>query len=211
MILTNQFKLVGSPWNVITSRISFLMQSWTFSAICIELEIIKDNLSSFSSYLQLGNYNSFEGVLYCRPHFDQLFKRTGSLDKSFEGKNKEKLIWSQCCTSHSFSFRIPTDLLAFNFLSRDTKNCKTRETCWWGGKKKFPLYSWHLDAFLCLSIESWTPLFCSITMICFEQKPISTKVSTMFAGTRDKCFGCKNTVYPTEKVKTATFQKHPTH
>jgi cysteine/glycine-rich protein len=43
-------------------------------------------------YLQLGNYNSFEGVLYCRPHFDQLFKRTGSLDKSFEGKNKEKLI-----------------------------------------------------------------------------------------------------------------------
>jgi hypothetical protein len=68
------------------------MQSWTFSAICIELEIIKDNLSSFSSYLQLGNYNSFEGVLYCRPHFDQLFKRTGSLDKSFEGKNKEKLI-----------------------------------------------------------------------------------------------------------------------
>ena len=35
--------------------------------------------------LQLGNYNSFEGVLYCRPHFDQLFKRTGSLDKSFDG------------------------------------------------------------------------------------------------------------------------------
>ncbi|MBA0818003.1 hypothetical protein Gohar_019602, partial [Gossypium harknessii] len=34
--------------------------------------------------LKLGNYNSFEGVLYCRPHFDQLFKRTGSLEKSFE-------------------------------------------------------------------------------------------------------------------------------
>jgi len=38
------------------------------------------------TYMQLSNYNSFEGVLYCRPHFDQLFKRTGSLDKSFEGK-----------------------------------------------------------------------------------------------------------------------------
>jgi cysteine and glycine-rich protein len=37
------------------------------------------------SLMQLANYNSFEGVLYCRPHFDQLFKRTGSLDKSFEG------------------------------------------------------------------------------------------------------------------------------
>ncbi|VFQ99059.1 unnamed protein product [Cuscuta campestris] len=35
--------------------------------------------------LKLGNYNSFEGVLYCRPHFDQLFKTTGSLDKSFQG------------------------------------------------------------------------------------------------------------------------------
>lgn len=34
---------------------------------------------------QLSNYSSFEGVLYCKPHFDQLFKMTGSLDKSFEG------------------------------------------------------------------------------------------------------------------------------
>ncbi|KAL6013036.1 LIM domain-containing protein wlim1 [Asimina triloba] len=38
--------------------------------------------------LKLGNYNSFEGVLYCRPHFDQIFKMTGSLDKSFEGTPK---------------------------------------------------------------------------------------------------------------------------
>ncbi|RYQ93781.1 hypothetical protein Ahy_B09g100020 isoform B [Arachis hypogaea] len=37
------------------------------------------------STLKLSNYCSFEGVLYCRPHYDQLFKRTGSLDKSFEG------------------------------------------------------------------------------------------------------------------------------
>ncbi|KAG4929953.1 hypothetical protein JHK82_047023 [Glycine max] len=35
--------------------------------------------------LKLSNYCSFEGVLYCKPHFDQLFKMTGSLDKSFEG------------------------------------------------------------------------------------------------------------------------------
>ncbi|KAK8613581.1 hypothetical protein V6N13_101369 [Hibiscus sabdariffa] len=38
--------------------------------------------------LKLSNYNSFEGVLYCRPHYDQIFKRTGSLDKSFEGTPK---------------------------------------------------------------------------------------------------------------------------
>ena len=38
--------------------------------------------------LKLSNYNSFDGVVYCRPHFDQLFKRTGSLEKSFEGTPK---------------------------------------------------------------------------------------------------------------------------
>ncbi|KAL4309301.1 hypothetical protein GQ457_01G000990 [Hibiscus cannabinus] len=50
--------------------------------------------------LKLSNYNSFEGVLYCRPHYDQLFKRTGSLDKSFEGTPKikhERLIENECC------------------------------------------------------------------------------------------------------------------
>ncbi|CAI9769168.1 unnamed protein product [Fraxinus pennsylvanica] len=46
--------------------------------------------------LKLSNFNSFEGVVYCMLHFDQLFKRTGSLEKSFEGTPKilkpEKLI-----------------------------------------------------------------------------------------------------------------------
>lgn len=35
--------------------------------------------------VQLSSFNSFEGVLYCRPHYDQLLKQTGSLNKSFEG------------------------------------------------------------------------------------------------------------------------------
>ncbi|KAL5561387.1 hypothetical protein UlMin_031134 [Ulmus minor] len=38
--------------------------------------------------LKLSSFCSFEGVLYCRPHYDQLFKRTGSLNKSFEGTPK---------------------------------------------------------------------------------------------------------------------------
>lgn len=36
---------------------------------------------------------------------------------------------------------------------------------------------------------------------CSFQKSAATKVSSMFGGTRDKCVGCKATVYPTEKVK----------
>lgn len=35
---------------------------------------------------QLSNYASLEGVLYCKPHFEQLLKLTGSFDKSFEHK-----------------------------------------------------------------------------------------------------------------------------
>ncbi|MCD7458374.1 LIM domain-containing protein wlim1 [Datura stramonium] len=80
--------------------------------------------------LKLGNYNSFEGVLYCRPHFDQLFKQTGSLDKSFEG----------------------------------------------------------------------TPKIVKPQKLIDTEKPQVAKVTSMFGGTRRKCFGCKNTVYPTEKV-----------
>ncbi|XP_074344214.1 LIM domain-containing protein WLIM1-like [Apium graveolens] len=38
--------------------------------------------------LKLFNYSSFEGVLCCKPHSDQLFKMTGRLDKSFEGAPK---------------------------------------------------------------------------------------------------------------------------
>ena len=40
--------------------------------------------------LKLSNFNSFDGVVYCKPHFDQLFKRTGSLEKSFDGTPKFK-------------------------------------------------------------------------------------------------------------------------
>lgn len=49
------------------------------------IDLKNNSLCCCFLYLQLSNYCSFEGVLYCRPHYDQLFKRTGSLDKSFEG------------------------------------------------------------------------------------------------------------------------------
>ncbi|XP_042507054.1 LIM domain-containing protein WLIM1-like isoform X2 [Macadamia integrifolia] len=63
-----------------------------------------------------------------KPHFDQLFKMTGSLDKSFEGAPKEARVSDK---SHA-----------------------------------------------------------------------NSKVSSMFAGTQDKCVACKKTVYPLEKVAT---------
>ncbi|KAK9124389.1 hypothetical protein Sjap_013991 [Stephania japonica] len=44
--------------------------------------------------LKLGNYSSMEGVLYCKPHFEQLFKETGNFSKNFQSpisKSAEKL------------------------------------------------------------------------------------------------------------------------
>ncbi|KAK3030086.1 hypothetical protein RJ639_037634 [Escallonia herrerae] len=52
------------------------------------------------STLKLHNYSSFEGVLYCKPHFDQLFKMTGSLDKSFEGTPKTVRVGRSADQSH---------------------------------------------------------------------------------------------------------------
>jgi len=42
-------------------------------------------------FLQFSNYSSVEGVLYCKPHYDQILKSTGSLEKSFEGIGDNQL------------------------------------------------------------------------------------------------------------------------
>ncbi|KAH1055445.1 hypothetical protein J1N35_033510 [Gossypium stocksii] len=43
--------------------------------------------------LKLANYSSMEGVLYCKPHFEQLFEETGNFNKNFQSPAKaaEKL------------------------------------------------------------------------------------------------------------------------
>ncbi|KAF9604467.1 hypothetical protein IFM89_006749 [Coptis chinensis] len=79
--------------------------------------------------LKLGNYSSFQGVLYCKPHFDQLLKMTGSLDRSFESAPK--------------TIKVARSL---------------------------------------------------------GQGNVNNRISSMFAGTQDKCVTCKKTVYPIEKV-----------
>ncbi|KAK6261427.1 hypothetical protein QUC31_007243 [Theobroma cacao] len=44
--------------------------------------------------LKLGNYASMKGVLYCKPHFEQLFKEMGNFNKNFQSpavESAEKL------------------------------------------------------------------------------------------------------------------------
>ncbi|XP_010255661.1 PREDICTED: LIM domain-containing protein PLIM2a-like [Nelumbo nucifera] len=40
--------------------------------------------------LVMSNYSSMDGVLYCKPHFEQLFKETGSFSKNFQTGKSEK-------------------------------------------------------------------------------------------------------------------------
>nr|XP_009772727.1 PREDICTED: pollen-specific protein SF3-like [Nicotiana sylvestris]XP_016499835.1 PREDICTED: LIM domain-containing protein WLIM2b-like [Nicotiana tabacum] len=43
--------------------------------------------------LKLSSYSSMEGVLYCKPHFEQLYKESGNFNKNFQSpaKSAEKL------------------------------------------------------------------------------------------------------------------------
>ncbi|KAJ7946168.1 LIM domain-containing protein [Quillaja saponaria] len=100
--------------------------------------------------LKLSNYCSFEGVLYCRPHYDQLFKRTGSLDKSFEGTPKilkpEKLVENEFVV-----------FIGFKMLRQfQTLFVGTRERCVGCSKTVYPIErvtvngtSYHKSCFKC--------------------------------------------------------------
>ncbi|KAB2015653.1 hypothetical protein ES319_D08G040400v1 [Gossypium barbadense] len=75
--------------------------------------------------LVMSTYSSMDGVLYCKPHFEQLFKESGNFSKNFLTAKPEK------------------------------QN---------------------------------------------EANKTSSKFSSMFCGTQDKCASCEKTVYPLEKV-----------
>ena len=36
--------------------------------------------------MQLHSYSSMEGVPYCKPHFEQLFKESGNFNKNFQSR-----------------------------------------------------------------------------------------------------------------------------
>ena len=40
--------------------------------------------------LAISNYSSMDGVLYCKPHFEQLFKESGNFSKNFQTGKTEK-------------------------------------------------------------------------------------------------------------------------
>ena len=54
--------------------------------------------------LTLGNYASMQGVMYCKPHFKQLFAAKGNYDEGF-GKEKTTAKWEpQAVTTPGMCF-----------------------------------------------------------------------------------------------------------
>lgn len=69
-------------FSAILVYIQFSDSFWSCERVMAYIVILQTNLPL--CFVQLGNYASLEGVLYCKPHFDQLLKQTGSFDKSFD-------------------------------------------------------------------------------------------------------------------------------
>ncbi|KAF5464221.1 hypothetical protein F2P56_014313 [Juglans regia] len=59
--------------------------------------------SHCKGFLSMSSYSSMDGVLYCKPHFEQLFKESGNFSKNFQtAKSSEKqgeLVCSQAYLS----------------------------------------------------------------------------------------------------------------
>ncbi|GMI90281.1 hypothetical protein HRI_002697500 [Hibiscus trionum] len=86
--------------------------------------------------LKLGNYSSMEGVLYCKPHFEQLFKETGNFNKNFQSPAKSAEKFTPELT------RSPSK--AASMFSGTQEKCAT---C---GKTAYPLEkSYHKSCFKC--------------------------------------------------------------
>ncbi|GAV57925.1 LIM domain-containing protein [Cephalotus follicularis] len=46
--------------------------------------------SHCNGLLVMSSYSSMDGVLYCKPHFEQLFKETGNFSKKFQNAKSDK-------------------------------------------------------------------------------------------------------------------------
>ncbi|KAG6549901.1 hypothetical protein Mapa_008409 [Marchantia paleacea] len=102
------------------------------------------------STLKLGNYASLEGVLYCKPHFNQLFKRTGSYSRSFEkgsqdGTQKAKSINGEKNEEHKTSSK-----LASMFSGTQDKCVSCSKTVYPLEKVSVDQFTYHKSCFKCV-------------------------------------------------------------
>ena len=59
--------------------------------------------SHCNGQLSMSSYSSMEGVLYCKPHFEQLFRESGNFSKKACGKSQTELTKTPSKLSSMFS------------------------------------------------------------------------------------------------------------
>jgi len=97
-------------------------------------------------------YSSMDGVLYCKTHFEQLFKESGNFSKNFSKRNifwPNFVLWILIITLiqpwielqvHMNHFLLFTLMKLCCFL--DSKCCS--KVCWQTNRHSmFPILSWH--------------------------------------------------------------------
>ena len=97
------------------SRLQVSSSSLSISVLVVAfgcmIEFTKWSVVSISRYwwsqcvfflIQLSRYSSMEGVLYCKPHYEQLFKESGSFTKNFQSRMYFSSSSSSCCFPSNF-------------------------------------------------------------------------------------------------------------
>ncbi|XP_057980076.1 LIM domain-containing protein PLIM2c-like [Malania oleifera] len=92
--------------------------------------------------LVMSNYSSMDGVLYCKPHFEQLFKESGNFSKNFQtsGKSAEK--------QNDMLSRTPSKLSSF-FSGTQDKCAACQKTVYPLEKMTMEGESYHKSCFKC--------------------------------------------------------------
>ncbi|KAL7121308.1 hypothetical protein ACP275_02G174900 [Erythranthe tilingii] len=92
--------------------------------------------------LVMSSYSSMDGVLYCKPHFEQLFKESGNFSKNFQASKQER------DNNNNLQARGPNKLSAMF--------CGTQDKCPACNKTVYPLEkvtmegeSFHKSCFKC--------------------------------------------------------------
>lgn len=131
-----------------------------------------------------------EGVLYCKPHFEQLFKEAGNYNKNFQSR-KSFFVFS--CRMKVINIVLSV-WFAVNFI---VCSCQVSREVNSTGKST-------LQHCLCLIwVESCIIGYYLLipNSLCWSQTRSPSKAAGMFSGTQDKCATCGKTAYPLEKVK----------
>ncbi|KAJ9539912.1 hypothetical protein OSB04_026418 [Centaurea solstitialis] len=100
--------------------------------------------------LKLSNYSSMEGVLYCKPHFEQLFKESGNFNKNFQSRSLFLIPISAKAADKSSPMLTKSPSKAAGMFSGTQEKCAT---C---GKTAYPLekvtvenQAYHKSCFKC--------------------------------------------------------------